>query len=72
MDVFNDFVYDCSKVVLAVTMTVLFVSWLSFELRVSDCNLEEEEIVKLATVGHESNSQDAIDVLKKSLVIRNK
>ncbi|KAL2892113.1 E3 ubiquitin-protein ligase RNF5 [Bienertia sinuspersici] len=39
---------------------------------VSDCNLEEEEIVKLATVGHENNSQDAIDVLKKSLVIRNK
>ncbi|KMT20407.1 hypothetical protein BVRB_1g004030 [Beta vulgaris subsp. vulgaris] len=39
---------------------------------VSDCNLEEEEISKLATVGHASNAQDAIDVLKKSLVIRNK
>ncbi|CAO2835563.1 unnamed protein product [Amaranthus hypochondriacus] len=39
---------------------------------VSDCNLEEEEIVKLATVGNENNNQDAIDVLKKSLVIRNK
>uniref|UniRef100_A0A803M318 Uncharacterized protein n=1 Tax=Chenopodium quinoa TaxID=63459 RepID=A0A803M318_CHEQI len=39
---------------------------------VSDCNLEEEEIVKLATIGYESNAQDAIDVLKKSLVIRNK
>lgn len=41
-------------------------------LRVSDCNLDEEEIVKLATVGRENNAQDAIDVLKKSLVIRNK
>ncbi|XP_021850473.1 uncharacterized protein [Spinacia oleracea] len=39
---------------------------------VSDCNLDEEEIVKLATVGRENNAQDAIDVLKKSLVIRNK
>ena len=45
---------------------------LSFSFRVSDCNLEEEEIVKLATVGNENNNQDAIDVLKKSLVIRNK
>lgn len=45
---------------------------LSFALRVSDCNLEEEEISKLATVGHASNAQDAIDVLNKSLVIRNK
>ncbi|KAL9245384.1 hypothetical protein vseg_019045 [Gypsophila vaccaria] len=39
---------------------------------VSDCNLEEEEIVKLASVGNEGNVHDAIDVLKKSLVIRNK
>ncbi|KAK9749450.1 hypothetical protein RND81_02G126600 [Saponaria officinalis] len=39
---------------------------------VSDCNLEEEEIVKLASVGSDGNIQDAIDVLKKSLVIRNK
>ncbi|XP_021748741.1 E3 ubiquitin-protein ligase TRAIP-like [Chenopodium quinoa] len=36
---------------------------------VSNCNLEEEDIVKLATIGHESNAQGAIDVLKKSLVI---
>lgn len=39
---------------------------------VSDCNLEEEEIVKLARFGNEASSQDAVDVLKKSLVIRNK
>ncbi|KAJ8427358.1 hypothetical protein Cgig2_000487 [Carnegiea gigantea] len=39
---------------------------------VSDCNLEEDEIVKLASLGNDSNSQDAIDVLKKSLFIRNK
>ncbi|KAH9625220.1 hypothetical protein KSS87_019916 [Heliosperma pusillum] len=38
----------------------------------SDCNLGEEEILKLASVGNEGNMQDAIDVLKKSLVIRNK
>ena len=41
-------------------------------LRVSDCSLEEDEIVKLASLGNDSNSQDAIDVLKKSLFIRNK
>ncbi|GAB4861673.1 hypothetical protein Ancab_036926 [Ancistrocladus abbreviatus] len=39
---------------------------------VSDCNLEEDEILKLASLGNEANSKDAIDVLKKSLVIRNK
>ncbi|GMH00475.1 hypothetical protein Nepgr_002314 [Nepenthes gracilis] len=39
---------------------------------VSDCNLEEDEVLKLASLGNEGNSQDAFDVLKKSLVIRNK
>ncbi|XP_074279788.1 uncharacterized protein LOC141605058 [Silene latifolia] len=38
----------------------------------SDCNLGEEEILKLASVGSEGNMQEAINVLKKSLVIRNK
>ncbi|GAB2271754.1 hypothetical protein Dimus_006584 [Dionaea muscipula] len=39
---------------------------------VSDCNLEEDDIIKLASLGNEATSQDAIDVLKKSLVVRNK
>ncbi|KAF5176793.1 E3 ubiquitin-protein ligase traip-like [Thalictrum thalictroides] len=39
---------------------------------VSDVNLDEEEIVKLASLGHGINSKDTVDVLKKSLVLRNK
>ncbi|XP_043715562.1 uncharacterized protein LOC122663956 isoform X2 [Telopea speciosissima] len=39
---------------------------------VSDLNLGEEDVVKLASFGHEANSKDTIDILKKSLVLRNK
>ncbi|OVA16954.1 zinc finger protein [Macleaya cordata] len=39
---------------------------------VSDLNLEEEEVLKLASFGHGTNNKDTIDVLKKSLVLRNK
>ncbi|KAK9279927.1 hypothetical protein L1049_013611 [Liquidambar formosana] len=39
---------------------------------VSDLNLEEEEVLKLASLGNEANNKDTIDILKKSLVIRNK
>ncbi|KAL4562670.1 hypothetical protein LXL04_026699 [Taraxacum kok-saghyz] len=38
----------------------------------SDLNLNEEEIVKLASLGTHAHSKDNIDVLKKSLVVRNK
>ncbi|KAI3494921.1 hypothetical protein L1887_36960 [Cichorium endivia] len=38
----------------------------------SDLNLNEEEIVKLASLGTHAHSKDSIDVLKKSLVVRNK
>ncbi|KAL3517215.1 hypothetical protein ACH5RR_024117 [Cinchona calisaya] len=38
----------------------------------SDLNLEEDEVLKLACLGNEVNSKETIDVLKKSLVIRNK
>ena len=41
-------------------------------LRVSDLNLDEDEALKLACLGNEVNSKETIDVLKKSLVIRNK
>lgn len=37
----------------------------------SDLNLEEDEIVKLASLGNEANSRACVDVLKKSLVVRN-
>lgn len=43
----------------------------SFKL-VSDLNLEEEEIVKLASLGTGAHSKESTDVLKKSLVVRNK
>ncbi|XP_049386682.1 uncharacterized protein LOC125850892 [Solanum stenotomum] len=39
---------------------------------VCDVNLGEEEVLKLASLGNEANSKETIDVLKKSLVIRNK
>ncbi|KAK1408830.1 hypothetical protein QVD17_40911 [Tagetes erecta] len=39
---------------------------------VSDLDLEEDEIVKLASLGNEPNSKDSVDILKKSLVARNK
>ncbi|XP_059318196.1 uncharacterized protein LOC132068575 [Lycium ferocissimum] len=39
---------------------------------VCDFSLEEEEVLKLASLGNDVNSKDTIDVLKKSLVIRNK
>ncbi|XP_010261367.1 PREDICTED: uncharacterized protein LOC104600221 [Nelumbo nucifera] len=39
---------------------------------VSDVNLEEEEVLKLASFGNGTNTKDTIDVLKKSLVLRNK
>ncbi|CDP08760.1 unnamed protein product [Coffea canephora] len=39
---------------------------------VSDLNLDEDEALKLACLGNEVNSKETIDVLKKSLVIRNK
>ncbi|KAM7508620.1 hypothetical protein LguiA_019073 [Lonicera macranthoides] len=39
---------------------------------VSDINLEEDEILKLASLGKDGNNKETIDVLRKSLVIRNK
>ncbi|XP_052192107.1 uncharacterized protein LOC127801222 [Diospyros lotus] len=38
----------------------------------SDLNLEEEEILKLASLGNQTNNKDTIDVLKKTLIMRNK
>uniref|UniRef100_A0A166E582 RING-type domain-containing protein n=1 Tax=Daucus carota subsp. sativus TaxID=79200 RepID=A0A166E582_DAUCS len=39
---------------------------------VCDLNLDEEEVLKLASLGKETNNKETIDVLKRSLVIRNK
>nr|GMC80006.1 43kDa postsynaptic protein [Ipomoea batatas] len=39
---------------------------------VCDLNLEEEDVLKFASLGNEANSKETIDVLKRSLVIRNK
>ncbi|KAH9325939.1 hypothetical protein KI387_006117, partial [Taxus chinensis] len=39
---------------------------------VTNLDLEEDQIVKLACVGRGSNTDDIIDTLRKSLVIRNK
>lgn len=43
-----------------------------YYFRVSDLKLDEEEVLKLASLGDGVNSKETIDVLKKSLVIRNK
>ncbi|KAJ4955973.1 hypothetical protein NE237_012756 [Protea cynaroides] len=39
---------------------------------VSDLNLGEDDVFKLASFGHAANSKETIDILKKSLVLRNK
>ncbi|PKA46078.1 E3 ubiquitin-protein ligase RHA1B [Apostasia shenzhenica] len=38
----------------------------------TDINLEEEDVMKLASIGHGNNTENAVDVLKKSLTLRNK
>ncbi|RDX62595.1 hypothetical protein CR513_59057, partial [Mucuna pruriens] len=40
--------------------------------RVSDLDIDEEEVLKLATLGNGANSKDTIDTLKRSLVMRNR
>ncbi|KAK7382051.1 hypothetical protein VNO80_00713 [Phaseolus coccineus] len=39
---------------------------------VSDLDIDEEEVLKLATFGNGANSKDTIDTLKRSLVMRNR
>jgi TRAF-interacting protein len=41
-------------------------------VRSSDMNLQEEEILKLASLGNYGNLENAVYVLKRSLAIRNK
>ncbi|GFP91479.1 hypothetical protein PHJA_001291900 [Phtheirospermum japonicum] len=38
----------------------------------SDLNLEEDEVMKLASLGNDVGSKETVDVLRKSLVLRNK
>ncbi|KZV37409.1 hypothetical protein F511_01277 [Dorcoceras hygrometricum] len=38
----------------------------------SDLNLDEEEIMKLSSLGNDCGSKETVDVLRKSLIIRNK
>ncbi|KAL7233149.1 hypothetical protein ACSBR1_016896 [Camellia fascicularis] len=38
----------------------------------SDLNLDEEEVMKLASLGNKANKKETIDILKNTLVIRNK
>jgi hypothetical protein len=35
-------------------------------------NLQEEEILKLASLGNHANLENAVDVLKRSLALRNR
>ncbi|KAK2406979.1 RING/U-box superfamily protein [Trifolium repens] len=39
---------------------------------VSDLDLGEDEVLKLATLGNGANSQETVDTLKRSLVLRNR
>ncbi|KAE7999442.1 hypothetical protein FH972_003875 [Carpinus fangiana] len=39
---------------------------------VSDLDLDEEEVLKLASFGNAANNKDTIDILRKSLVTRNR
>lgn len=40
--------------------------------RVSDLDLDEDEVLKLASFGSGGNSQDTVDILRRSLVMRNR
>ncbi|KAG5068697.1 hypothetical protein JHK85_001074 [Glycine max] len=39
---------------------------------VSDLDIDEEEVLKLATLGNGANSKDTIDTLKRCMVMRNR
>lgn len=43
-----------------------------FQFRVSDLSLDENEVLKFASLGNDANNKDTIDVLRKSLIIRNR
>ncbi|KAL5179941.1 hypothetical protein HKD37_01G001159 [Glycine soja] len=45
---------------------------LSLHRRVSDLDIDEEEVLKLATLGNGANSKDTIDTLKRCMVMRNR
>lgn len=38
----------------------------------SDLDLDEEKVLKLASFGNGANNKDTIDILRKSLVMRNR
>ncbi|KAL0428811.1 UNVERIFIED_CONTAM: hypothetical protein Sradi_0507100 [Sesamum radiatum] len=48
------------------------VSSFCYCLSASDLDLEEDEVMKLASLGNDVGSRETVDVLRKSLVIRNK
>lgn len=37
--------------------------------KVSDVNLEEDEVLKPASFGNEANNKDTVDIIRKSVVI---
>lgn len=54
-------------------MVIIFSFLPSSQLfRATDLNLEEEEMVKLASLGHGGNHENAVQILKRSLALRNK
>lgn len=50
---------------------MLTVKWLLLS-RVTDVDLDEDEVLKLASFGNGANNKDTIDVLRKSMVMRNR
>ena len=51
----------------------LSLKWLyGSQSRVSDLDLDEGEVLKLASFGNGANNKDTIDILRKSLVMRNR
>ena len=47
------------------------VTWL-LQPRVSDLDLDEDEVLKLTSFGNGANIQDTVDILRRSLVMRNR
>ncbi|XP_020527188.1 uncharacterized protein LOC18441033 [Amborella trichopoda] len=60
---------ECSR--LQERSLALVKELVSYKL-VSDLDLDEEDVLRLALIGHGSNSNDIIETLNRSLVLRNK
>ena len=72
----NVSIFGCLSLSLSIyiyTVICLLLKWLyGSQSRVSDLDLDEGEVLKLASFGNGANNKDTVDILRKSLVMRNR